>query len=247
MQPSQPFAIRSLANHGTELERLRHAILQAPAHSNMVLLLQRGPESVHFPFVCVCCEQPASSTLRIERLFLFFVENGGEGAHSTRQSIDAFDVPFCNACVQRQRVEQTASSPWTPLLRILSEAEGLAGIVVMAIALLFVARAISYLDITLLVFAILPASTGYWLMQGPWKRSRYMSLPEPTNVDLAVDFTPILSLAFEPAWQGFQFRSARYAALFREANSARKWNPQSVEAQSAATLRRQDSFWQKYT
>ena len=237
---AEPFAIRALANGGTTLEHLRKAVFEAPPEANLILLrLQDG--TVRFPPVCPNCEQPAASTLRIQRAFLFHVQSGDDTPNETVPSIDAFDVPFCDACLHRQRSEQSAPSYWTPLLRILSEAEGFAGLVVIAIAFLFLASAFKRLSVFPLVLASLPLTVGFWLLRSTWNKSRHMSLPKPTSVDLAVDFTPLIALPFEPVWRAFQFRSQPYADLFRQANRPHLWSQHSLEAQSADAKRRRDS------
>ena len=234
-----PFSIRSLADAGTTLEALRQAVMQAPAGTNLILL-QDG--TVHFPAVCPNCGQPAAATLRIERGFLFHVQSGDDTPNDSAQSVDEYDVPFCDACLERQRSEQVPLSAWTPVRRILSEAEGLAGVAVMGIALMFFTAAVQTLSLFPLVLGCFPFGIGFWLARSTWNKSRHMSVPKPTGVDLAVDFTPLIALAFEPAWRAFHFRSQRYAELFRQANLVGLWNPRSVEAQSAAAKRNKDSF-----
>jgi hypothetical protein len=83
--------------------------------------------------------------------------------HSERDcpSIDAFDVPFCDAFLHRQRSEQSAPGFWTPLLRILSEAEGFAGLVAIAIAFLFLGCAFTRLSAFPLVLASVPLTVGF--------------------------------------------------------------------------------------
>ena len=58
---------------------------------------------------------------------------------------------------------------------------------------------------------------------------------------MAVDFTPVLSLDYEPHWRAFLFRSPRYAALFRQINGPELWDPKSNQAKSAAAQRRKES------
>lgn len=239
-QPTPPFTIRSLANAGTTLYQLRDAVLRAPPETNLVLLrIQSGP--VHCPPVCPNCEQPATSTLRIERAFLIHVQSDDDTPNDTLQSIDTVDVPFCEGCFQQQRAQLVAPSPWTPLRRILSDAKGFAGVVVMGVALLFLNAALERLSLFPLLLAAMPISVGFWLLHTAWQRSRHMAVPTATSVDLAFDFTPSLALPFEPNWRAFLFRSARYAALFRRANIAEFWNPNSMEAQTAAAQRQKQS------
>jgi hypothetical protein len=151
------------------------------------------------------------------------------------------DIPFCNACLHRHHSEQRDPSVWTPLVRILSEAEGFAGLVVIVIAGLFLAAALQRLSITPLVLASLPLTIGGWLLRSTWNKSWHMSIPKPTSVDLAVDFTPVIALPFEPPWRAFQFRSQSYADLFRHANLRQLWSQSGVEAQSAAANRQRES------
>ncbi len=223
------------------MEQLRAAVMQASRPANVVLL--RTPDgTVHFPPVCPNCEQPAASTLRIERAFLFHVQSADDTPNDTVQSIDAFDVPFCDACVNQHRSQQRPPSSWTPLRRIFSEAEGFAGLVVMAIAFMFVASGLKSLSLVAFLLAILPFSIGFWLLRSTWTKSRYLGLAEATRVDLAVDFTPFISLEFEPAWRAFQFRSQLYAILFRQANVQQLWSPRSAEARLVDDKRQGHAF-----
>ncbi len=98
-------------------------------------------------------------------------------------------------------------------------------------------------EVAPLVLALFPLAIGYWLLRSTWNKSRHMSVPGPTNVDLAVDFTPLIALPYEPIWRAYQFRSRLYANLFRKANHLQVWNQHSPEAQSAAVKRLRDSSW----
>ena len=234
------FSIRSLAGGGTTLEALRTAVIHAPPESNLVFVRTQG-DAIRFPSACPNCGLPASSTMRIERAFLFHVEHDSETPNETVQAIDAFDVPFCGACLDRQQAERRAPSPWMPLRRILSHSEGFAGLVVIAIAMMFVSAAVRERRVFPLVLGSLPLAIGFWLLRGTWKRSRHMSLAKPTSVDLAVDFTPSIALPFEPYWRAFHFRAPQYAALFRQVNAGKLWDPRSPEARDAAAKRRRES------
>ena len=238
---SKPFSIRALANGGTTLEELRKAIVEAPPEANVVLL-RSHKETLRFPPVCPNCGQPAASTLQVQRAFLFHVQSGDDTPNHQVPSIDVIGVPFCQACLHRRISEQSLPSPWTSVRRILSEAEGFAGLVVIAIASLFLASAFKHLKAAPLVLAILPLTVGFWLLRSTWNKSRHMSLPTPTNVDLAVDFTPFIALPYEPAWRAFQFRSQAYANLFREANLPYLWNQNNPIAKSAAAKRERDTL-----
>lgn len=233
------FTIRSMAHRGITVADLRRAVIEAPAESNLVLL-QDG--TICFPPVCCNCERPAASALRIRRAFQFRIHRAHDIPDEKIHHIDEFDAPFCDACVQQHRQELKPPDPWLPLRRILSNADGFAGVAVVGIALIFVVSTLKDLSMFPLLLAGIPLSTGFWLLRGTWNKSRYMSLPEPTPVDSAVDFSPSLGLDFEPAWRAFQFRSPRYAELFRQANGTELWNPHSAEAQSAATQRRRKTF-----
>ena len=236
----KPFTIRALANGGTSLEELRQAIFEAAPEANIVLLRSQDG-TLQFPPVCPNCSRPAASTLQIQRAFLFHIQSGGDTPNDRVASIDVVGVPFCKACLHRQLSERSVPSPWTPVRRLFSEAEGFAGLFVIAIACLFLASALKHFDVAPLVLAILPLSVGFWLLRSTWNRSRHMSSPTPTNVDLAVDFTRSMALPYEPAWRAFQFRSQAYATLFREANLPYLWNQHNVMAKTAAAKRERDS------
>lgn len=93
-----------------------------------------------------------------------------------------------------------------------SDANGFASLVVMATAGLLLRSAVTRLSLFPLLLAAMPLSVGFWLLRSTWQRSRHMSVPKPTGVDLAVDFTPSISLPFEPHWRAFHFRSRHYAS-----------------------------------
>ena len=235
-----PFDLRALAKGGTTLEQLRAAIVNAAPDANLILL-QTANDHLHFPPLCPNCEKPAASKLKIERVFLLYVYKSDDSPNETVPVINTLEVPFCNECQQQQRAQQVRPGPWTPLKRIVSESEGFAGMVVIAISFLFLSAALKSFTLTPLLLAFLPLSVGYFLLRPVWKKSKHMSLPKPTAVDLAFDFTPCLSLEFEPAWRAFQFRSQSYAEAFRQANSHQLWNPLSSAAKSAAKKRNQVS------
>lgn len=229
--------IRELARGGTTVEEMRRAVYEAPV---VMVRLDRG--GVRFPAVCPNCGAAAGARIRMERAFLFHVDSGDDTPNSTVQSIDVYDVPFCERCVGQHRGEVTAPSPWTPLKRVMSEADGFAALVVMGISLLFFKDALLRLKVVPMLLGCVPLGTGLWLVRKPWKNSRHMTLPKPTSVDSAVDFTPPLWLEFEPAWCAFEFRSEAYAELFRQANEGQLWSRQSREARGAAAQRKEKSF-----
>jgi hypothetical protein len=239
--PAESFKIRAMAQGGTTLENLRRIVAEAPAETNLVLLRAQS-DAVRFPPFCPNCDAPASAPLRIERAFRLYVPQPEDAPNQTRLSIDRFDIPFCGACLDRHRSTHTSPPPWTPLVRLLSEGEGLGGAVVIGIGVWFVLTGLGRMSLVPILMGCFPLLVGLWLLRGTWKRSRHMSVPKPTEVDAAVDFSPVLSLPFEPPWRAFQFRSARYAARFREANTAELWTPTGAEAQAASTARSRQSF-----
>ena len=209
-QAPRPFSIRALASGGTTHDALRNAVLAAPPEANLVLL-RSDPGTLHFPPACPNCGQLANSKLMLERPFLIYVYNSGDSGNYTEPSIDVLVVPFCASCVQRHGEERVAPSPWTPLKRVLSEAEGLAGLVVFGISALFFSSALGSLNIVPLLMGCFPLMIGIWLIRPVWKNSHYMSLPPSTFIEMAVDFTPDLGLAYETGWRAFQLRSGHYA------------------------------------
>ena len=238
-QATRPFSIRALASGGTTHDALRNAVLAAKPEANLVLLRFKAGNP-RFPPSCPNCGQVANSRLKIERPFLIHVYKSGDSGNYTEPSIDVLEVPFCAACVGLQCSAQTAPGPWTPVKRIFSEAEGCAGLVVVGISGLFFSSAVQSLSIFPLLLGCLPLMIGIWLIRPVWKNSYYMSLPQPTNIDMAIDFTPNLGLAHEAGWRAFQIRSGEYAEQFRSANARQLWSPHSVEARSAAELRAKD-------
>jgi hypothetical protein len=238
-QATRSFSIRALASGGTTIEDLRNAVLAAAPEANLVLLRYKEGK-LRFPPSCPNCGQVANSRLKIERPFLIYVYNSGDSGNYTEPSIDVLEVPFCATCVRRQDTEQVAPGPWTPVKRIFSEAEGFAGLAVIGISGLFFSSALRTVSLFPLLLGCLPLMIGIWLIRPVWKKSHYMSLPQPTNIDMAVDFTPTLGMAHEPGWRAFQFRSGEYAEQFQAANARLLWSPHSEEARSAAELRQKD-------
>jgi hypothetical protein len=238
-QASRTFSIRALARGSTTLEGLRSAVLEAGPEANLALL-RYDDGKLSFPMVCPNCGSVADSRLRIKRPFLIYVYNTGDSGNYIEPSIEVLEVPFCESCVRRHGAEQTTPGPWTPLKRILSESEGFAGLVAVAISSLFFSSAIAPFRLAPLILGSLPLMIGLWLIRRVWKKSDHMSLPQPTSVDSTFDFTPYLGLAHEPPWRAFQFRSAEYAEKFRSANAERLWSPHGDEAKSAAALRAKD-------
>ena len=236
---TSPFSIRALASGGTTHDDLRRAVLTAAPEVNLVLLRYEEGKP-HFPLSCPNCGQMANSRLKIERPFLIHVYNSGDSGNYTEPSIDVLEVPFCATCVRLQCAEQAAPGPWTPVKRICSEAEGLAGLVVIGISCLFFSSALGSLSLFPLLLGCFPLIIGIWLIRPVWKNSYYMSLPQPTNIDMAFDFSPNLGLAHEPGWRAFQIRSGEYAKQFRSANARELWSPHSDEATSAANLREKE-------
>jgi hypothetical protein len=238
-QAARQFSIRALANGVTTHEGLCNAVLAAGPEDNLVLLRYEEGK-LHFPPLCPNCGQVADSRLKIERPFLIHIYNSGDSGNYTEPSIDVLEVPFCATCVGRRGAEQIAPGPLTSVKRIFSEAEGVAGLVVIGISGLFFWSALGSLSLFPLVLGCFPLMIGIWLIRPVWKKSYYMRLPQPTNVDMAVDFTPYLGLAHEPRWRAFQFRSRGYMEQFRSANAGQLWSPQSAEAKSAAEMRVKD-------
>ncbi|WP_031500258.1 hypothetical protein [Bryobacter aggregatus] len=229
-----PFSIRSLATTGNTRGDLRRAIRSAPPEANLVLLTG----TPRFLPICPNCEARATHTLHVERPFLFHIPADDETPSSSESTIDAFEIPFCDRCLQQQRSSIVAQSPWLPLRRIFSESHGPAGVVVMAISLLFFIQTLKHFSLVPLLLGCIPLAIGLSLLIPVWRKSAYMAVPAPTEVDQAVDFTPILSLEFEPAWRAYLFRSSNYASQFRAANESQVWDLKSKAAAAAAAARR---------
>src|SRR4051812_5682499 len=129
--------IRRMAFAGTTMEELRRAVVSAPQHENVVpVRADTGP--LRFPVVCPNCGQAAGVLVRVERAFLFLVHSYDDSPNSTEQSIDTFHVPFCPPCARKQGQQQRPPNGLLPLRRVLSRAEGFAGLVVLAIGGMFI-------------------------------------------------------------------------------------------------------------
>jgi hypothetical protein len=127
---------------------------------------------------------------------------------------------------------------------------GIAGVVVLGIGIWVASRMLQRPPERLaevLFAAILPVAAclvGATLWLSAWSAARYLSVPEPTSVTGAMDFSDILAEKFEPAWRTFRFRNADYAERFREANADRLWNPAGAAAQAAKRKRvRSENRW----
>ncbi len=241
MIPSETsFSIRSAAKASLTLEQLRSELFRAPQSSNLLFVRSDRKRPV-FPALCPNCESPANTSIAVERIFILWLRSDDDTPNDTLPLVDSFTVPFCQNCKNLYNTQQKPPDAFTPLRRILSDPKGFAGLVVIAIACLFFKDALSSLRLFPFVLGCFPVAIGFSLILPVWKKSRHMSLPQPTPVDLAIDFTPALSLEYEPDWRAFQFRSQIYAAHFHSANSTEVWNPKSAEAKFAAKQRRKDS------
>ncbi len=206
------------------------------------MLVQSQNGSILFPSVCPNCGRSGATPLRIERAFIFHVQSDDSTPNGTEQSVDTFWVSFCDACLRQHAAEHRKPSWSLPLRRILFDAEGPAGMVVLAVAAFFFASGLRRLSAFPLILGCFPLAVGFWLVRGTWKKSGALSVPKPTSVDASIDFTPCIALQFEPAWRAFEFRSLPYADLFRQANCHQLWNPKGSRAHSAADRRRKASM-----
>ena len=78
---------------------------------------------------------------------------------------------------------------------------------------------------------------SYLCFRAAMSQTRYMTVPPPTSISKAVDFTADVSEIFEPSWHRFTFENADYAELFRNANAERIWRKRSEKARKAASRR----------
>lgn len=239
-QPAPLFSIRALATGGIGIEELRREIFNAAKLTNIILL--RGDrQAPHFPTICPNCEAPATTTLTIERPFIYWIHSNSDTPNSTLPIIDSYKIPFCGNCLNQHQSLQVRPSQLTPIRRIFSDSQGFGGLVVMGVSGLFFKEALIHLRLFPFFLGCFPLLIGFSLIRPVWRKSKYLAIPQPTPVDLAIDFTPSLSLEYEPHWRAFQFRSQLYAAHFREANSSELWNPKCHEANSAAAQRHSES------
>ncbi|MCX6613956.1 MAG: hypothetical protein NTW74_24315, partial [Acidobacteria bacterium] len=222
---------------GTSIDDLRRQIFDASTSTQIILLrCDRKPPT--FPAVCPNCEAVASGTFTIERPFILLVYGDDDTPNDSLPVVDSYSVPVCKNCLQQHRTQQLPLSPFLPLKRVLSGPQGFAGLVVIAISGLFFKEALIHLRLVPFVLGCFPLFIGLGLIRPVWRKSQFMTIPQPTPTDLAVDFTPCLSLDYEPNWRAFHFRSHSYATLFRQANNSELWDPKSPEAISAAAQRR---------
>jgi|GEM_PF-1645230 len=231
------FSIRSLASGGTTIEDLRRQVFDASSSINLILLRcdQQPPT---FPAICPNCEAPSTQSLTIKRSFIFLIYSDGDSPNDSLSVVDTYTIPICSNCLQQHKTQQLPLSHFLPLKRILSGSQGFAGLVVIAISGLFFKEALNHLRLFPFVLGCFPLLIGLGLIRPVWRKSQHMTIPQPTPTDLAVDFTPALSLDYEPNWRSFYFRSQLYAAHFRQANNSELWDPKSHEAKSAAAQRR---------
>lgn len=201
-------------------------------------MLVRGPVAVRFPPSCPNCGSPANRPVRIERSFEIYFAYDDDTPNRTERHVDEFSPLFCESCAHNRKSQMLPLSPLIPIRRILSEAEGFAGVVVIAVGCMLIPSILDGRSLFPLGLACLPWATGFSLVRPVWKRSRHMTVPKPTEIDLSFDFTPPLSLPHEPPWRAFQLRLPSYAAQFEQANADQLWDPQGDEAQSARAQRR---------
>ncbi len=210
------------------------AAVEDPA---VVLVRDAG---LRFPALCPNCGSTATSPLRVERAFSIYSADGEDS--TTNNIVESFDVPFCDACIRLWEGQREPTSPLTPFKRIFAEGEGAGGGIVAFVGLFFLKEAIFKLSLIVLAFSVLPLVVGFWLMRSTYRRNRHIGVPRPTEVDLAVHFTPDLALSYEPSWRAFQFRSAEYAGAFRKLNEEIVWDLHGGQAREAGAKRKETSF-----
>jgi len=226
-----------MATGGASIRGIRQAVKQAMPDPNLVLV-QATPA---FPRICLNCEKPASVTLKLGKSFLVDSEHDSDSVADTFPIVESFEVFICPSCLAQRSGELTQPSPWLPIRRLMSHANGFAGLVVIAISSLFFKEAFFPFKLAPLIMGLLPLSIGIWLIRPVWQNSLHLILPKPTLIDRAIEFTPALNLDHEPYWRAYQFRSTSYADSFRQANIHHLWDTKSPDAQRAAKLRKAES------
>ena len=223
--------IRELARGGTTLAQLRRAM----AATAQVI----GVEGqALFPALCHSCGQAAAQAVPITRSFLLYVEGSGDSSNETQPLVETLAIPLCQACQTQRGSMQQGPPPWLPVQRIFSQPTGPAGLVVIAISCLFFKDALLEFRLFPLLLGLLPLGVGLSLILPAWKKTRYMALAKPTAIDQNFDFTPILSLPYEPAWRAYYFALPEVANRFQQANQHQLWDAHGQAAKEAAKERK---------
>jgi hypothetical protein len=233
----------------TTPERYQHALRKRFARSCTdadILVVEADGQPI-FPQVCVNCCRPARARLLIEKVFSFHIEDMEGGCWS--HSVAGFRVPFCENCVHTHRAEVKPVTLWRRLLRVLSTGSGIGGFVIFGCGVFFAGAGLLDFNagsVLMFVLACVAWLAGGFLLRSAWNDQRRHAVAPQTSISSAVDFTELLSDAFEPAWRAFSFRNCEYARMFREANAHRLWDLRGSGARAArATRTRRARSWKR--
>ena len=207
----------------------RHAV--SGGSTEAVLVTERkGPPA--FAPICPNCSNPADRSILVQKVFERTIDDGD--TTKVVRPVSEYRVPFCSACAQRHTDETKPITIDLYARRLLfSDGTVLGALIVCGIAVAFMMDALRTFRLGPLVFSLLPWTVGGYLLRGVWNQNAYMTVRQPTSVSSAVNFSDDLSAAYEPPWRAFMFRNMHYAALFRQTNSDRLWDPGSEEARVA--------------
>ena len=231
-------------------ERCQQALRKrfAQSASDADVLVVEADRPPVFPRVCANCCRPARSRLLIQKVFSFCIEDM-EGNY-WRHSVAGVRVPFCESCVSTHRAEVKPVSFRWKLLRVLSTGAGIGGFVIVGCGVFFAAAGLLDLYLgSVLMFVLAGAAwlAGASLLRSAWNEQRHLAVAPETSISSVIDFTELLSDAFEPAWRAFSFRNREYARMFREANSDRLWDFKGSVAQTAREKRnRRARSWKRW-
>jgi hypothetical protein len=229
-----PFA--ASAASGANRAALRKSAIAARTRGDVILV--RDGAGLQFPALCPNCGATAVQKLPVKRALKLLIYDS-EAPTETVHEIPEYAVPFCDSCILRHRGEIRTASRWLWLKRLFwGSGEALGGVVVIATGFLFASSALERMSLTPLILAAFPWTVGGLLLRRNWRRNRYLAVPAETSMTAAVEFTPDLSAAHEPAGRAFRFRNAAYTEEFPRANAERLWDPHGSEASQAREKRR---------
>lgn len=221
--------------HLEQRGELSRSSLSDPGSDQFVIPL-KGSGAPAYPPECPVCGASAASTLTVERVHTYQVEE--DESYRTVHDVLRERIPFCPACIARHRSELPAPDGSVFLRRFLKgDGTTLGGAVVVLFALFFVKEAVVKLSWGPLVIAALPMLIGGSMLRSTYRKNAYLAAIPLTSVTRTVEFTAGLAYEFEPFWRLFRFQRAAYTDRFRHLNAARLWDPHGTEAREARRRR----------
>ena len=180
--------------------------------------LLAGSEALRFPPLCPNCDNTASGSIAVQKVF----RDTGSGDSVTRYVVHQMDVPYCDDCKALHHREQRLLTPQQRVVVSLATGLSVSAFGCVFMALVFLPAALKDLGrggfpLPLVVVACF-AMIAWSSFSGAWTQNAHRRVAPQTSITLAFDFSEGHAPFMEAMRRTYAIRNAAFANAFISLN-----------------------------